>query len=347
MRIETKGSGAVLWVGPTPVKASIAGRDCSRVALERRLGEYVGPSVSSRATERKPQPLREAVPAWVSYNEERQQHRGEKAAALARLRAKHTAELAGMRRQEREDRRRILDRDWRGKGQLLNAVRSVLAAEHSKRRAELEERHRGERAGLRERCGRFPDFEDWLCRRGGPALAQRWRHGEELPRKSHENDSGREREWEEIPPAIPRVPSRGHPRSTTMQAAVRSGSGEGEGQARASYDRHLTELLREHRGGRRDASRIDLEIAIRMRVTGHARVHIQRAIEERAPEMRPGERRDWKEYARRTVATAFGVPGDRQIERLAAPRLRWRLVEDRRDDERSPGRTRPETDRDR
>jgi Relaxase/Mobilisation nuclease domain len=40
MRFEKKGSGAVLWVGDQPVKASAAGRDCSMAALQKRLGAF-------------------------------------------------------------------------------------------------------------------------------------------------------------------------------------------------------------------------------------------------------------------------------------------------------------------
>jgi hypothetical protein len=43
MRIEQKGSGAILWVGNVAVKASTAGRYCSLSVLEKRLGEFVPP----------------------------------------------------------------------------------------------------------------------------------------------------------------------------------------------------------------------------------------------------------------------------------------------------------------
>ena len=38
VRFEKKGSGAILWIGDQPVKASSAGRDCSMSALRKRLG---------------------------------------------------------------------------------------------------------------------------------------------------------------------------------------------------------------------------------------------------------------------------------------------------------------------
>jgi hypothetical protein len=36
----TKGSGALLWIGEQPLKASAVGRDCSMAALRKRLSEF-------------------------------------------------------------------------------------------------------------------------------------------------------------------------------------------------------------------------------------------------------------------------------------------------------------------
>ena len=40
MRYERKGSGAILWVGDTAIKASSADRHASLFHLEKRLGAY-------------------------------------------------------------------------------------------------------------------------------------------------------------------------------------------------------------------------------------------------------------------------------------------------------------------
>ena len=49
MRYERKGSGALLWIGEQPVKASAVGRDCSMAALRNRLGEFEpAPSTPAR-----------------------------------------------------------------------------------------------------------------------------------------------------------------------------------------------------------------------------------------------------------------------------------------------------------
>lgn len=346
MRVEAKGSGAIVWVGTIPVKASVAGRDCSRVALESRLGKYRRPRASQSVAENSPRALCTTVLGWATYHEERQRHRAVKMAAHVGIRGRHAAEVGRMRQQQRAERLRIFDRNWVGRGQLLNAMRSLVAAEHMKGRAAMQERHRQERADLRQRLGRWPHFEDWLRRRGGEELAQRWRHREGLaPELPTEGPEGR-RQRQELRPIAQGVSPEGHSRSPTLRSASGPGGGDGESGATASYERHLAELRREPGASGRDLSRIDLDIAVRMRVAGHSRTDIQRAIEARAAGMRPAERRDWTEYARRTVATAFGVPGDRRIDRLAAARTSMR-DEGRGTKERDPGRPGAESDRDR
>ena len=66
IRFEKKGSGALLWVGDQPVKASAAGRDCSMSALQKRLGEYVpGPTVTTPPVRSAPPRARVAAAADV------------------------------------------------------------------------------------------------------------------------------------------------------------------------------------------------------------------------------------------------------------------------------------------
>jgi hypothetical protein len=67
-----------------------------------------------------------------------------------------------------------------------------------------------------------------------------------------------------------------------------------------------------------DPSRLDSEVAVRLRLTGHHRDAIVRVVREGAAAARPGERRDWDAYARRAVSFAFGVPGDRLVHLMAS-----------------------------
>jgi hypothetical protein len=65
---------------------------------------------------------------------------------------------------------------WKGKGELRQAMQSILAAEQAGERASLKDRHQGERELLRERFAPYPDFEVWLRERGQPELAEQWRY---------------------------------------------------------------------------------------------------------------------------------------------------------------------------
>jgi hypothetical protein len=95
------------------------------------------------------------------------------------------------------------------------------------------------------------------------------------------------------------------------------------------YRRHLADVTREHADQPVHPSRIDTEIAVRMRLTGHHRSEIVRAIKEAAPAERPGEIREWDAYATRTAAVAFSVPGDRLAEHLRRNGDRLRRLEGR------------------
>ena len=59
MRYEKKGSGALIWIGEQPVKASTAGRDCSMAALREPAGRLrdgasaTSPRLHSRASRRR------------------------------------------------------------------------------------------------------------------------------------------------------------------------------------------------------------------------------------------------------------------------------------------------------
>src|ERR1035438_5344935 len=81
-------------------------------------------------------------------------------------------------------------------GNALNVARSLLAADHAKRKAELMERQKRERDTLRMRFGRRKTFEQFLVEQGEPQLAEQWRYrdteipgaailgdGDEIPRE--------------------------------------------------------------------------------------------------------------------------------------------------------------------
>ena len=100
MRFERKGSGAILWVGDQPVKASSAGRDCSMSALQKRLGEFQPTQDAAKVMtpRRAAEPIAPSAHGWKQYIEARRRHYEERGAK---------------REQQRQERRRMAARHRR------------------------------------------------------------------------------------------------------------------------------------------------------------------------------------------------------------------------------------------
>lgn len=162
-RFETKGSGAVILVGDATVKASSAGRECSLAALKKRLGDFQPADAAVSAATRKPEPIRPDAKGWDDYIGARKDHYQRKAREQADLRMRHDDERRALTEQQREQRRNVLQGDWKRKGEVLNALRSVLASDQAKAKVELRERQRREREALATRFPSWPDYEDWLA----------------------------------------------------------------------------------------------------------------------------------------------------------------------------------------
>ncbi len=183
MRFDKKGSGALLWIGDQPVKASVAGRDCSMSALKKRLGDFepapaprLPPSQQKAAP---PRPLDPAAPMLASYLDQRRQHyaqRAEKGKRVDRQRDEWR-QLADRHRKERAD---MFRGSWKGKGEALNALRSLTAARQAQEKAALRDRQKLERVAARRARERFPSYEEWLARFDRDT-ADEWRHRSRRP----------------------------------------------------------------------------------------------------------------------------------------------------------------------
>lgn len=164
IRFERKGSGAILWIGDEAVKASSVGRECSMAALQNRLGEFTpGPSrPTAERSARTRQPLEPAFDFWDRYAEERSRHQEDRASRRQRMVGRQRDQGKQLAERHRHERASVLRGSWRGRGALLNATRSVLAARQAQEKAELRDEHDLERATLRRERGRFPTFREWL-----------------------------------------------------------------------------------------------------------------------------------------------------------------------------------------
>ena len=190
MRYEKKGSGALIFVGEVPVKASSADRAASLGALQKRLGPYEPPQAIRKVAERAPEPVQEARPmaGWNDYAKARKTHYAEKRETVAALRRKHEQERIELARQQKQRRAAELGGSWRGKGVALNALRSVMAFEQAAEKAVLRERQKQERATVSKRYSPYPDFEQWQRQQHYPERAEQWRY-----RESAEPEAGQVR----------------------------------------------------------------------------------------------------------------------------------------------------------
>jgi len=178
MRYELKGSGALVWVGDQPLKASCIGREFSKSRMEERLGEFQPDSRSDAIPQRQRQaePLRPDMPAGsAEYRKVLETFRNEKDSAHIQQRTDHHAARAAQTAEFRKE-RAALYQGGKWSGNALNVARSLLAADHAKRRAELMEQQKRERDNLRARFGQRMTFEQFLIARGTPQLAEQWRY---------------------------------------------------------------------------------------------------------------------------------------------------------------------------
>ena len=175
LRYEKKGSGALLFVGEVAIKPSRVDRAASLPHLQKRLGTYEPPSNQLNIVERKPEPVQAGQPGWETFISGRKAHYAAKNTATLELRKHQEAERQQLAAQQKTKREAILKGSWKGKGDLLNAMRSILAAEQATEKAGVKEGHQQAWKQLRKQYRPFPDYEQWL-RQQQPELADRWRY---------------------------------------------------------------------------------------------------------------------------------------------------------------------------
>ncbi|WP_175854712.1 TraI/MobA(P) family conjugative relaxase [Burkholderia anthina] len=184
-RYERKGSGAVIWIGDVAVKASSADRGATLAALQKRLGEFQPTALAEALPPLQAKPIKATAPRWAEYIAARREHYQAKEATKIRLGAKHELERQGVAKHQRAERGDVTAGKWHGRGDLLNARRSVLAADQAATRLRMQERQRDERRRFQERFRPFPSYEDWLRSELSPEAADQWRyrdHGlDEIP----------------------------------------------------------------------------------------------------------------------------------------------------------------------
>lgn len=183
MRYEKTGSGATLFVGDIGVKASSADREASLAKLQKRLGAYQPPPQRQQVAQREAEPIKPDMPGWKDYITERKAHYAEKEAAKLAQDKRQEQERKALAGQQKARRDEILRGNWKGKGDALNAMRSVIAAEQAAEKAVLKAKHQKEREQHRQRFRPYPDLEQWQRMQKSPELAEQWRHRASEPQR--------------------------------------------------------------------------------------------------------------------------------------------------------------------
>jgi hypothetical protein len=299
LRFVQRGSGALIIVGEIPVKASSVDRAFSMGNLCKRLGEFVpGDYVGE------PEPI---APEAVSpaHTADWKEYRAERDNALAKQSdSQYQADRTKLKTQHKLERKRLARRLAGNPLSVINRARHGLAVQQRKERRAL--------AAERPRFGqRRQNFKAWLKAQGRNQQADSWRY--------------RNRAFLPAPaPVAP--PSAANP-----------------AEALAAYATHRQEILRQQNArlawltermalfGKKPSprslalSRLDARIALLMRAEGHEQEVVIDAIRRCAPELRGDEKRDWRRYATRTAAYAFGLAGDMELAKM--PRQRPNPIE--------------------
>lgn len=167
LRFVRKGSGAMIFVGDTAVKASSVDRNFGLFRLCKRLGEFK-PGYYSERTFSKPAP--EPVShvcrtEWLEYQKERQRLAEKKCHA----RKKREEEREDLKRRQRERREAATARLAPNGLSVLNIARHFLKEQEQKEKTALRDR-----PFQPEQAERLRRFKQWLGKRS-PYLGNLWR----------------------------------------------------------------------------------------------------------------------------------------------------------------------------
>jgi hypothetical protein len=184
---EPKGSGAILHIGETVIKASQAGRDISLSKLKKRFGEYRDRDVTVKVRALAPEAVEriEAAPkikrTWEDYQQAKAEYFLSKKGSLSELQNRHKKDREKLAAKHCAERAVLFRNSWKGKGAELNQYRSVIAARQTGEKLDLRERQQAERESLKKEFPRqFPSFKAWLNFDEDPKLMAIYRYSGQL-----------------------------------------------------------------------------------------------------------------------------------------------------------------------
>jgi hypothetical protein len=299
LRFEKKGSGAIIFVGETAVKASSVDRAFSMGKLCKRLGEFVPGEYAGE-----PEPAMPKIgpePVSLAHLDDWKEYRAEREKSLVRPPDQpQPSAPAELKRRHKLERKRLARRLAGKNLSVINHARHGLAVKQREERRAV--------AVPRPRSGRRrQSFKAWLLTHGRNQQADRWRY--------------RNRPF---PPAPPQPPD------TNPGEALAAYAAHWEIQYKqnariAALAAGMALFGKVLSPPPESSSRLDAKVALLMRMEGHSRENVAEAIRLAAPELRGEEKRDWRRYAGRTANYAFGMAGDMELARM--PRIEQKPVE--------------------
>lgn len=167
LRFSRKGSGAVIFVGDTAVKASSVDRNFSMSKLCKKLGEFK-PGFYSQQGFKKPasEPVSYVCrEEWQEYQKERQRLAEE----IRLAKVKQEEEREALERRQKERRKAATVRLASSGLSILNIARHFLQKQEREEKAALQNRQ-----FQSKKPERLPRFKHWLGKRG-PHLGNLWR----------------------------------------------------------------------------------------------------------------------------------------------------------------------------
>ncbi|MDL2263668.1 relaxase/mobilization nuclease domain-containing protein, partial [Synergistaceae bacterium OttesenSCG-928-I11] len=189
MEYRKKGSGAIVFVGEIPVKASAVSRNLALNKLEKQLGAFHPPQEralldseniehTSKISDPKPLSTSNDNADWHTYAAARSGYYAEKREKRGTQQKNHQDEKSAMKDRQQIEREELM-RSLNGKGysrQHINNRRSTLSTRHAYERALLKEAQKKERDEFQRANPSFPSYEEWLRNRGLITKADEWRH---------------------------------------------------------------------------------------------------------------------------------------------------------------------------
>lgn len=106
-------------------------------------------------------PMKDGQPGWKEYQVIREERRTAKAAATANLSKQQTTERAALFEKQKAERTKLFKGNWQGKGDLRNAMQSILATQHAANKAELSEQQKAERTELQAQYRPLQQYKQW------------------------------------------------------------------------------------------------------------------------------------------------------------------------------------------